>query len=105
MGHGGDTPALLGGVNADDDHTPEAAADNRRSASGDRMSPGERRLLATMPLHAVTALHGETGLRERLALETEAFTHDDRDRITRALDLAARLHASDRRQCEPYINH
>ena len=106
MGHGGDTPALPGGVNADDDHTPEAAAaGGQRSASGDGMSPGERRLLATMPLHAITALHGETGLRERLAMEIEVFAHDDQDRIRRALDLAARLHVSDRRQREPYLNH
>jgi hypothetical protein len=70
-----------------------------------RREPGERRLLAAMPLHAITALHGETGLRERLAIETEAFPAADRDRITRALDLASRLHARDRRQREPYINH
>lgn len=69
------------------------------------MSPGERRLLATMPLHAITTLHGETGLRERLAMEIEVFAHDDQDRITRALDLATRLHVSDRRQREPYLNH
>ena len=34
------------------------------------MDPGERRLLAAMPLHAITALHGEPGLRERFAIET-----------------------------------
>ena len=58
-----------------------------------------------MPLHAITALHGETGLRERLAMEIEVFARDDQDRIRRALDLAARLHVSDRRQREPYLNH
>lgn len=105
MGHGDDRPALPGGLNAGDDHTPEEAAGDQRSASGDEMSPGERRLLATMPLHAITTLHGETGLRERLAMEIEVFAHDDQDRITRALDLATRLHVSDRRQREPYLNH
>jgi len=32
------------------------------------MGPGERRLLVAMPLHAITALHGEAGLRERFAM-------------------------------------
>ena len=69
------------------------------------MDPGERRLLATMPLHAITALHGEAGLRERLAIEIAGFGDADRQRIGRALELAARLHAADRRQREPYVNH
>ena len=69
------------------------------------MDPGERRLLAAMPLHAITALHGEAGLRERLAIETADLPAADREKITRALDLAARLHAADRRQREPYISH
>jgi hypothetical protein len=58
-----------------------------------------------MPLHAITALHGETGLRDRLAIEAQAFPDADRARITRALDLASHLHAHDRRQREPYLNH
>ena len=69
------------------------------------MEPEERRLLATMPLHAITALHGEAGLRERFALEIAGFGAADRLRIERALALAARLHAADRRQREPYVNH
>jgi HD domain len=69
------------------------------------MEPGERRLLATMPLHAITATRGEAGLRERLALEIAGFPDPDRERIGCALDLAARLHATDRRQREPYVNH
>jgi hypothetical protein len=69
------------------------------------MDPGERRLLAAMPLHAITALHGEAGLRERLAIETADFPAAGREQITRALDLAARLHAADRRQREPYLSH
>jgi hypothetical protein len=69
------------------------------------MEPDERRLLATMPLHAITALHGEAGLRERFALEIAGFGAADRLRIERALALAARLHAADRRQREPYVNH
>jgi hypothetical protein len=69
------------------------------------MTAGERRLLATMPLHAITTSRGETGLRERLALEIAGFPGPDRARIGRALELAARLHAADRRQREPYVNH
>jgi hypothetical protein len=69
------------------------------------MDPGERRLLASMPLHAITALHGEPGLRERFAIETEVLPASDRARAGQALDLAARLHAGDRRQREPYVNH
>jgi HD domain-containing protein len=69
------------------------------------MESGERRLLAAMPLHAITATRGEAGLRERLALEIAGFPDADRERIGRALDLAARLHAGDRRQREPYLNH
>jgi HD domain len=69
------------------------------------MDPGDRRLLAAMPLHAITALHGEAGLRERFALEIASFPEAGRLRIERALELAARLHAGDRRQREPYLNH
>jgi HD domain len=71
----------------------------------DPMDPGERRLLAATPLHAITALHGETGLRERFAMEIASFPDADRQRLERALHLAARLHAADRRQREPYVNH
>jgi hypothetical protein len=69
------------------------------------MSPAERQLLPAMPLHAITALHGETGLRERFAIEIAAFPDADRQRLEQALDLAARLHAADRRQREPYLHH
>ena len=58
-----------------------------------------------MPLHAITEVYGESGLRERLLLELEAFPPDDRLELIRALDLAARLHAGDRRILEPYLNH
>jgi len=69
------------------------------------MEPGERRLLATMPLHAITALHGEAGLRDRFAIEAERLPERDRARARQALELAARLHEGDRRQREPYVNH
>jgi hypothetical protein len=69
------------------------------------MGAGERRLLAATPLHAITALHGEAGLRERFAMEIASFPDANRQRLERALDLAATLHAADRRQREPYVNH
>jgi (p)ppGpp synthase/HD superfamily hydrolase len=69
------------------------------------MAAAERRLLAAMPLHAITALHGEAGLRERFAIEIASFPSGDRARCVRALEVAARLHAGDRRQREPYLNH
>ena len=77
---------------------PQALTDADLAAS-------ERRLLAAMPLHAITTLHGEAGLRERLALEIAGLPGVDRGRIGRALSLASRLHAGDQRQREPYVNH
>jgi len=58
-----------------------------------------------MPLHAITSTYGEPGLRERFAIELESWPGDDRRRLNRALELASRLHADDRREREPYINH
>ena len=69
------------------------------------LGSAERRLLAGMPLHAITSVHGETGLRERLLMEIAQFPAADRGRAAGALALASRLHAADRRQREPYANH
>ena len=69
------------------------------------LGPAERRLLAGMPLHAITSVHGEAGLRERLLMEIAQFPAADRGRAQDALALASRLHAADRRQREPYANH
>src|SRR5579862_7561628 len=69
------------------------------------MDSDQRRLLATMPLHAITSTYGEEGLRERFALEIASWPEADRARLERALDLATRLHAGDRRDREPYLNH
>jgi HD domain len=64
-----------------------------------------RRLVGTMPLHAITSTYGEAGLRERFAVEIASWPEADRLRMERALDLAGRLHAADRRDREPYVNH
>jgi hypothetical protein len=69
------------------------------------MDTGEQRLVATMPLHAITSTYGEEGLRARFAVELEAWPGPDRERLARALDLAGRLHAADFREREPYVNH
>lgn len=58
-----------------------------------------------MPLHAITEVYGEAGLRDRFALELESFDADQRKTLTEALELASDLHADDRRVREPYMNH
>jgi hypothetical protein len=69
------------------------------------METGRRRLLAAMPLHAITATYGEEGLRERFATEIASFPDEDRRRLEQALALTADVHADDRREQEPYLNH
>ena len=69
------------------------------------MDSGERQLVAAMPLHAITSTYGEEGLRARFAAEIESWPGPDQARLNQALDLAARLHAGDRREREPYVNH
>jgi hypothetical protein len=69
------------------------------------LGPAGRRLLAGMPLHAITSVHGEAGLRERPTMEVAGFPAADLGRARNALALASRLHAADRRQREPYVNH
>jgi (p)ppGpp synthase/HD superfamily hydrolase len=61
--------------------------------------------LMTMPLHAVTEIHGEQGLRERFLLEIADLPAADHAQLTDALELATQLHRDDRRTREPYINH
>jgi hypothetical protein len=84
-----------------------AADSNARLVSGVpiRLGKAEMRLLATMSLHAITLVHGEAGLRERLLLELAHFPAADHARAEKALALASRLHAQNRRQREPYANH
>ena len=69
------------------------------------MDSGERRLVATMPLHAITSTYGEEGLRARFAAEVDGWPGPDQQRLNRALAVAGRLHAADRREREPYVNH
>jgi (p)ppGpp synthase/HD superfamily hydrolase len=62
-------------------------------------------VLLTMPLHAVTEMYGEAGLRRRFELEVERFAPADRAVLLDAMELAAQLHSDDRRTREPYLNH
>ena len=84
-----------------------ASDDTAKLISGGDISLGavEKRLLARMPLHTITSVHGEAGLRERLLLEIARFPAADQARAESAMALASRLHANDRRQREPYVNH
>jgi len=90
----GETEALVAGETAGLTSRPDPDLD-----------PAERRLLAAMPLHAITSVHGQAGLRERLLMEIEQIPAADRERARDALALASRLHLADRRQREPYANH
>jgi (p)ppGpp synthase/HD superfamily hydrolase len=65
-----------------------------------------QQVLAVMPLHAISTVYGEQGLRARLAIETARLGDPpSRQKVSEALELAGRLHAPDRRQREPYVNH
>ncbi|HKT03242.1 MAG TPA: HD domain-containing protein [Rugosimonospora sp.] len=65
----------------------------------------ESSVLRTMPLHAITEVHGERGLRARFALEIADLPEPEREQLERALALAGELHRDDRRVREPYVNH
>ncbi len=61
--------------------------------------------LRVMPLHAVTELIGEPGLRRRLTLELDRIPESHRSAVADACAWAAELHAGQRRTREPYLNH
>ena len=106
MGHGGDTAAPRGG--SERGRRPRARSGGGwRSASvaQEGMSPASAGCWRQCRYTRSPRCTARAGLRERLAMEVEVFADADRDRITRALDLAARLHASDRRQRESYLSH
>lgn len=69
------------------------------------MADIERGQLKVMPIHAVTEVYGEAGLRMLFEIESEAFPDDQRATLLRAERVASRLHADDKRVREPYVNH
>ena len=71
----------------------------------ERMDGIERGQLKVMPIHAVTEVYGEAGLRALFEVESEAFPEDERATLMRAERVASRLHAEDKRVREPYVNH
>jgi hypothetical protein len=78
----------------------------KTSTDADEGHTIERRIVDVMPLHAITALYGERGLRERFATETTRLGDAaGRRKVKQALQLAGRLHSLDHRQREPYVNH
>jgi HD domain len=68
----------------------------------DELTP---RYLLSLPLHVVTEVYGEQGLRRRLQLEIASFTEAEQTVLDRAFRLAERLHRDDRRAREPVLNH
>lgn len=72
---------------------------------GTGFGAAEWRLLAVMPLQAITTGYGQDGLAERLLAEAGALPAADRDRVLAAGAWMGRLHAGDRRQREPYACH
>lgn len=61
--------------------------------------------LRTMPLHAITEVYGEKGLRDRFDIEVADLPSRDTKQLREALDYAARLHEGQRRVRESYLNH
>jgi len=61
--------------------------------------------LRTMPLHAITEVLGEEGLRDRFRLEIRDLPGPDQAQLLEALELASELHHDQRRVREPYLNH
>lgn len=61
-------------------------------------------ILAAMPLHTLSDVHGESGLRQRLLLEANRKLPDP-ERVSAALSFVAELHRSDSYGREPYLNH
>jgi hypothetical protein len=61
--------------------------------------------LRSMPLHAITEVYGEKGLRDRFEVELGDLRPQDAEQLREVLDYAARLHEGQRRVREPYLNH
>src|SRR5688500_15111148 len=68
----------------------------------DELTP---RYLLSLPLHVVTEVYGEQGLRRRFQLEITSFTEAEQAVLERAFRLAEQLHRDDRRAREPVLNH
>ena len=66
-------------------------ADGRAAGGGGPVDEADLQLVTVMPLHAVTAMYGEQGLRARFAAEIARFPDPAaREQAARALQLAGR---------------
>lgn len=61
--------------------------------------------LKTMPLHAITEVYGEQGLRDRFELEMQELPAVTADQLREVLGWVSELHVDQRRVREPYLNH
>ena len=61
------------------------------------LSDAEIRVLPGMPLHAITSVHGEAGLEQRLLIEIAGLSARDRRRVDGACSLMSVAHGCDRR--------
>ena len=68
------------------------------SDAATKLDSTERRLVASMPLHAIASAHGEADLRQRLLIEIAQFSAVGCGRYGDGLAPASQLHARDRRQ-------
>ena len=89
-----------------DRRQPAGALAASPDPGGPPLDEVDRQQVLVMPLHAITYDYGEAGLRARFAAETAKLPDPaGRARAAAALELAGQLHAADRRQREPYVNH
>jgi transcriptional regulator with XRE-family HTH domain len=106
LGAGGDLVRSWRAADRERRHAGDPAAAGPAAGGGHLVEDADLRLVTVMPLHAVTAMYGEQGLRARFAAELARFPDPaGREQAARALRLAGDLHAADRRQREPYVNH
>src|SRR5260370_805840 len=66
------------------------------------MDSDQRRLVAAMPLHAITSTYGEKGLRERFSVEIASLPEGDQRRLNRAAPEQYREHVEESLQRDPW---
>ena len=106
LGAGGELVSSWRTADRERRHRDDPGAAGQAVSGAGPVDEADLRLVTVMPLHAVTAMYGEQGLRARFAAEIARFPDPAvREQAARALQLAGDLHAADRRQREPYVNH
>jgi len=106
LGAGGELVSSWRTADRERRHRDDPGAAGQAVSGAGPVDEADLQLVTVMPLHAVTAMYGEQGLRARFAAEIARFPDPAvREQAARALQLAGDLHAADRRQREPYVNH